>query len=188
MRLAPATRFPSTTRPPPTPVPMMTPNTTSFGPGRPGTTPIRVSARARQLASFSTTTGMPSRASRSVLNGCPSRCWELQPRRSPVSGSRVPGVPTPRMSGRRPASSPTSPTRPAMRWSTCLYPPLPSVGIRRLTIVSGPFPDAMTALSILVPPTSTPMRKSLFGIVFFVFISVFCVIIVQFEIGGFGLE
>src|SRR5437016_946005 len=73
MRFAPARHRPSTTIPPPTPVPRMTPNTT----GAPAAAPSVASDRAKQFASFITRTGRPSRPSRSRSSGRPLSQVEL---------------------------------------------------------------------------------------------------------------
>ena len=63
--LAPASGLPSTTMPPPTPVPRIAPNTTRA----PAAAPSTASDRARQLASLAIATGTRSASCRSRCNG-----------------------------------------------------------------------------------------------------------------------
>ena len=62
MALAPTTTRPFTTRPPPVPVPMITPNTTAA----PAAAPSVASDSAKQLASLASRTGRPSARARSL--------------------------------------------------------------------------------------------------------------------------
>ena len=65
--VAARTSLPSTTRPPPTPVPRMTPKTTRA----PAPAPSAASDSAKQLASFSIRTGRPRRSRKSRSSGRP---------------------------------------------------------------------------------------------------------------------
>jgi hypothetical protein len=85
----------------------MTPNTTSA----PAPAPSAASETAKQLASFITRTARPSRASRSPANGFPMSATEFAFFTSPVSGTTVPGMPTP-----------TGPCAPAVRSTSATTP------------------------------------------------------------------
>src|SRR3546814_11986740 len=73
MALQPTSGLPAIAMPPPTPVPRLTPKTTS----RPAAAPSAVSERARQLALFIRRTGRRSAAVRSRSRGPPGQQGEL---------------------------------------------------------------------------------------------------------------
>ena len=99
----------------PTPVPMMTPKTMRA----PLPAPLVASARAKQLASFSITTGKPRRRARSAGRSRPFRHSVFEFFIKPVRLDSAPGVPMPitRALGARVRSS--SARRPvvSMMWS-----------------------------------------------------------------------
>ena len=91
MPRGPSMSAPSSTSPPPQPVPRMTPNT----PRAPAPAPSTASDRAKQLASLASRTGRPRCASRSRWNGLPLSHVELAFCTSPLAGATEPGMPMP---------------------------------------------------------------------------------------------
>ena len=87
----PSSSRPSTTMPPPTPVPRITPNTTRA----PRPAPSTASDSAKQLASLASRTSRPSAASTSPCSGLPLSQVELAFFTRPVTRDSAPGMPTP---------------------------------------------------------------------------------------------
>ncbi len=87
------------TTPPPVPVPIITPNTTSA----PAAAPSVASDNAKQFASFAKRTGRPSSRGKSSASGCAFSQVEFAFLTNPVAGEMVPGMPTPTLP-RAPAS------------------------------------------------------------------------------------
>ena len=77
--------------PPPTPVPIITPNTTAF----PLPAPSTASDKAKQFASFSKLTLRPSSSSKFFLRGLPFNQIELAFLIKDESAEIAPGMPTP---------------------------------------------------------------------------------------------
>jgi hypothetical protein len=95
MPFGPSTTFPSTTIPPPTPVPKMTPKTIL----EPRPAPSVASDSAKQFASFSMRTSRASAFSRSCLSGLPMSHVELAFFTNPLTRDSVPGIPIPTVPG-----------------------------------------------------------------------------------------
>lgn len=95
--------LPSTTRPPPTPVPRIAPKTMRW----PRPAPIPASASAKQSASLAITTGRCRAASSSAASSRPSMQGMLAHLMRCVSGSMTPVIEMATRSGRPPASSST---------------------------------------------------------------------------------
>ena len=152
MAFGPCRRRPSTTMPPPTPVPRMTPNTTLW----PAPAPSTASEMAKQSASLASRTGRPSADSRSRFNRSPMRQVELAFLIKSVVGDTVPGIPTPTGSCLlKPASRSRAVTRSRTAPTVAAYPPL-GVEIRWRAHMEPE--ESRTMPSILVPPRSTPIR------------------------------
>ena len=92
MLVLPGCSFPSITIPPPTPVPIITPKTTS----NPLATPILASAIAKQFASFSIDIFFSSLFSRSSLSDFPIKHCVLLFLINPVCLEIAPGVQIPK--------------------------------------------------------------------------------------------
>ena len=88
MAFGPVSTRPSTTMPPPTPVPRMTVNTIAA----PAPAPSVASERARQLASLANATGRPIRAITSSSNRRPFSQVRLAFLIRPVAGAIAPGM------------------------------------------------------------------------------------------------
>ena len=144
---APSTSRPLTSRPPPTPVPRMTANTTSA----PAAAPSVHSESARQLASLARAMLWPRAACRSACSGWPLRHVELQFFIRPDRRDGVPGVPIP--TGSWPDGS-SRDTRVLIASIACSYPEGVSI---RCRATSAP-PGSRTTPSIFVPPRSMPTR------------------------------
>ncbi len=80
---------------------------------KPAPAPSAASLIARQLASLVTRTGRPMAAARSWSSGLPFSAWVFALRTSPVTGLRLPGMPTP-MLPCAPASRSAAPTSAVM--------------------------------------------------------------------------
>ncbi len=109
MAFGPVRMRPSTTIPPPVPVPTITPKTTRA----PAAAPPLASDSAKQLASLANRSGRPMRRERSRSKGWPFSQTEFAFLTRPVAGEMTPGMPIPTVP-RSPISRSTSATRPAM--------------------------------------------------------------------------
>ena len=89
--LGPVRMRPSTTTPPPQPVPTITPKTTRA----PRPAPSVASESAKQFASLAKRSGRSSSCSRSLSSGWPFSQTEFEFLTRPVAGDSVPGMPTP---------------------------------------------------------------------------------------------
>src|SRR5215216_3635328 len=151
----PSHSWPSSTTPPPTPVPQKTPSSEWNGCAAPSSN----SAIVATLTSFERPTGAANAASSFSPSGyVPSQSGRLRALVTvPASSSTTPGDPTPTAvssPGATPAASAASRSAPIIASATSAGPPCVGVGCRAVPSTS--CCSSVTTAWILVPPRSMP--------------------------------
>src|ERR671914_687931 len=154
----PSHSWPSSTRPPPTPVPQNTPRSERYGVPAPSSN----SAIVATLTSLESPTGAANAAlSFSASGYVPSQSGRLRALVTvPASSSTAPGEPTPIADsppGATPASSAASRSAPIIASATSAGPPVVGVGWRAEPRTS--CTSSVTTAWIFVPPRSIPPNR-----------------------------